>query len=73
MAADSYLQVTDAHFESAQERRAQQGVSEGTARTGEETTYQNAEEIDRSWDLEGSASGRHKTRTCDLYGVNVAL
>ena len=40
-----------------------------TERTSEDTTSQIPEEFANRWESE-EESGRHKTRTCDLYGVN---
>jgi integrase len=56
VAADSYLQVTEAHFKSAQETTRQTtrsaADSGGTARTGEETMLEIPEEFNISRDLE---------------------
>ena len=49
VAADTYLQVTDDHFKSAQKATRQTtrsaAESEGTTRTGEETTYEKLKEF----------------------------
>lgn len=53
VAADSYLQITDAHFRSAQETTRSAAESGGTARTGEETTCENPDEFAIPRDSEG--------------------
>lgn len=61
VAADSYLQVTDAHYKSAKELTRQTtrsaAESRGTARTGEETTCKNPEEFEIPRGSEGYQVG----------------
>lgn len=77
VAKEHYLQTTDAHFEAA--RKAQQNPQQSAAdrgktkRTGKDTNPRKPRENAKTPTKSGFSSGRHKTRTCDLYGVNVAL
>ena len=77
VAKKHYLQTTEAHFEAAQkaQQNAQQSAADrrGPARTGMDTNPQKPRENAKTPTKSGFSSGRHRTRTCDLYGVNVAL
>ena len=77
VAQKHYLQVTDAHFEAAK-KAAQNPAQQAAATAGMEERGAGMEPyiprgLARNGGLEKISSGRHKTRTCDLYGVNVAL
>jgi len=77
VAQKHYLQVTDVHFEAAK-KAAQNPAQQAAAMAGMEQQGAGTEPhiprgISQTAGMEKIASGRHKTRTCDLYGVNVAL
>jgi integrase len=77
VAKKHYLQVTATHFQVA--TKATQNTTQSAADrggqgwTGKDTHPKKPLENAKTPRGEGVSSGRHKTRTCDLYGVNVAL
>ena len=77
VAKEHYLQTTEAHFETA--KKVTQNPTQSGAkprepeRTGKDTNPRKPRENAKTPTKSGFSSGRHKTRTCDLYGVNVAL
>lgn len=77
VAQKHYLQVTDAHFEAAKkaaQNPAQQAAeAAGIEQQGAGTEPHIPRGLAANGGMEKISSGRHKTRTCDLYGVNVAL
>ena len=77
VAQKHHLQVTAAHFvaakKAAQNPAPQAAAETGVGQQGPGTKPHIPRGLAYSAGMENKASGRHKTRTCDLYGVNVAL